>query len=120
MISNFRSALRATFTGWRKRRAARDKHAIARLGDERIERINKFFNDRIEAQRRREEDAQPPLHPLTHQRRPVNPARYPGAVSLDDAARRVIEDEDDAVLAVVGDENTGPLPRHLARSGWSR
>jgi hypothetical protein len=112
VISNLRSALRATFTGWRKRREARDRHAILQRADAYNQEFDVWVARAVAIANALEDDEREPavpLHPLTHQSRPVNPRRYPAAVSLEGAALRLIQDE-----------QTGGIPRHLARSGWQR
>jgi hypothetical protein len=112
VISNLRSALRATFTEWRKRRAARDRYAILQRADAYTQAFDLAVDRAVAIADRLEDDEREPavpLHPLTHQRRPFSPRRYPGAVSLEGAALRLIESED-----------TGPIPRHFARTGWAQ
>lgn len=111
-----RPALRATFTGWAARRRARDQHAILQRVDAYTKEFDRAVKEAIartreEAERAAADEPAPemPWHPLTHQQRPVNPERYPAAVSLEDAVLRAIEDE-----------KTGGIPLHLAPSGWSQ
>lgn len=107
-----RKAIRA------KRRAAREEFERRVIADE-IDQRNKANLDRALAMTRPPMKPGDPEHPLMHQRQMASPRRRPARISLEGAARRLIEDEDKAVLEAIGDENTGPLPRHLARSGWS-
>lgn len=70
MINHLRAVLRATFTGWGRRRAARDRYAIAQIGDVMIQRVNA----EADAIRDYNEAAdlawyQPPLDPRAHERR---------------------------------------------------